>query len=172
MEELYHTRTKAYNILDKIIQDEYISRNVEKGIYNYTIWKSKERRQRCMWDNIHFLNMYVNKVRQIVTNISPNTYTDKTQTLKRLKEKQFLPHEIAFMTCYEIFPEHWESIIAEKKKKDAMMCEIDFGQATNQFRCMKCKGNKTTYYTMQTRSADEGETIFITCLNCGKRWRK
>ena len=52
------------------------------------------------------------------------------------------------------------------------MCEIDFGQATNQFRCMKCKGNKTTYYTMQTRSADEGETIFITCLNCGKRWRK
>ena len=41
MEELYHTRSKAYNILDKIIQDEYISRNVEKGIYNYTIWKSK-----------------------------------------------------------------------------------------------------------------------------------
>ena len=56
--------------------------------------------------------------------------------------------------------------------KPNMMCEIDFGQATNQFRCMKCKGNKTTYYTMQTRSADEGETIFITCLNCGKRWRK
>ena len=76
------------------------------------------------------------------------------------------------MTCYEIFPEHWENIIAEKKKKDAMMCEIDVGQATNQFRCGKCGGNKTTYYTMQTRSADEGETIFITCLTCGKRWRK
>ena len=40
-----------------------------------------------------------------------------------------------------------------------------------QFTCSKCKSKKCTYYEMQTRSADEPATIFITCLDCGKNWR-
>lgn len=169
------TREKSFHTLDSIIEDSFISRNVEKGIYNYTIWKSKSRCQKCSWDNINFLSTYLNKLRQIMTNISPNSYTNSDNTrhmLKKLKEGSFKPHEIAFMSCYDLAPNHWEKIIEEKKKRDDMMCEIDYGQSTTQFRCVKCGRNKTTYYTMQTRSADEGETIFIICLNCGKRWRK
>lgn len=30
---------------------------------------------------------------------------------------------------------------------------------------------KTTYYQMQTRSADEPMTTFVTCVNCGNRWK-
>ena len=41
-----------------------------------------------------------------------------------------------------------------------------------QFRCRKCNGNKTTNYQMQTRSADEPMTVFITCLKCGHKWRE
>ncbi|GMT28478.1 hypothetical protein PFISCL1PPCAC_19775 [Pristionchus fissidentatus] len=32
--------------------------------------------------------------------------------------------------------------------------------------CPKCAHTKATYSTMQTRSADEGQTVFYTCLNC------
>ena len=39
------------------------------------------------------------------------------------------------------------------------------------FKCGKCKSTKTTYYQMQTRSADEPMTTFVTCLNCTKRWK-
>jgi len=39
------------------------------------------------------------------------------------------------------------------------------------FKCGKCKSMKTTYYQMQTRSADEPLTTFVTCLNCEKRWK-
>ena len=39
------------------------------------------------------------------------------------------------------------------------------------FRCRRCKSYKTTYYEMQTRSADEPMTVFITCHNCGSRWK-
>ena len=40
------------------------------------------------------------------------------------------------------------------------------------YKCNACKSWKTTYYLMQTRSADEPMTCFITCLLCGKRQRR
>jgi transcription elongation factor S-II len=33
-----------------------------------------------------------------------------------------------------------------------------------EFTCRKCKGTKTTHYSLQTRSADEPMTVFVTCL--------
>ncbi|KAI6229008.1 DNA-directed RNA polymerase subunit [Aphelenchoides fujianensis] len=35
--------------------------------------------------------------------------------------------------------------------------------------CSKCSHNKATYSTQQTRSADEGQTVFYTCVKCGNR---
>ena len=157
---------------DKEKKEEYFARNIEKGIYNFTIHKSKERRQQCSWENDLFKEIYMSKLRQICGNLSTKSYIDNKDILERLWNDEFKPHEIAFMTCYELSPEHWKKTLVDKEKRDSMMCEIDFGQATTQFWCMRCKKNQTTYYTMQTRSADEAETIFITCLNCGKRWRK
>ena len=43
---------------------------------------------------------------------------------------------------------------------------------TDQFKCGRCKSRKCTYYELQTRSADEGMTTFITCINCGNRWKQ
>lgn len=42
---------------------------------------------------------------------------------------------------------------------------------TTQFKCGKCKQRKTTYFQMQTRSADEPLTTFVTCTVCGNRWK-
>ncbi len=36
------------------------------------------------------------------------------------------------------------------------------------FKCPSCGYNKATLETRQTRSADEGMTHFIICLNCGR----
>uniref|UniRef100_A0A8R1DWR0 DNA-directed RNA polymerase subunit n=1 Tax=Caenorhabditis japonica TaxID=281687 RepID=A0A8R1DWR0_CAEJA len=35
--------------------------------------------------------------------------------------------------------------------------------------CTKCGHGKASYSTMQTRSADEGQTVFYTCLKCKKK---
>ena len=37
-------------------------------------------------------------------------------------------------------------------------------------RCKRCGSNEVSYEFLQTRSADEGTTIFCTC-RCGKRWK-
>ncbi|KAJ2568655.1 transcription elongation factor TFIIS [Coemansia sp. RSA 1836] len=42
---------------------------------------------------------------------------------------------------------------------------------TDQFRCGRCKSRKCTYYQMQTRSADEPMTTFVTCTNCDNNWK-
>lgn len=165
-------RNKTKTILSEIIQDKYITENLEKGIFNYTIWCAKKRHQICVWDNDTFVAIYRNKLKQICANLIPTSYVKNPTLLTRLKNGEMLPHEIAFYTPCELFPECWDKIIQEKKKRDSMVSEIDFGQATNQFTCARCKGTKSTYYTMQTRSADEAETVFITCLTCGRRTRK
>lgn len=43
---------------------------------------------------------------------------------------------------------------------------------TDMFFCRRCKQRKCTYYQMQTRSADEPMTTFVTCLNCNNRWKE
>lgn len=35
-------------------------------------------------------------------------------------------------------------------------------------RCPKCDSEQMYYFTMQTRSADEGQTVFYTCVKCNK----
>ncbi|KAF6242159.1 transcription factor S-II, central domain-containing protein [Scenedesmus sp. NREL 46B-D3] len=43
--------------------------------------------------------------------------------------------------------------------------------STDMFKCGRCKQKKCTYYQMQTRSADEPMTTFVTCVNCGQKWK-
>lgn len=42
---------------------------------------------------------------------------------------------------------------------------------TDEFKCGRCGKRKCTYYQLQTRSADEPMTTFVTCVNCQKRWK-
>jgi transcription elongation factor S-II len=48
---------------------------------------------------------------------------------------------------------------------------INYVSKTNIYTCKGCKKNECYVYELQTRSADEPMTIFITCVNCGKKWR-
>lgn len=45
------------------------------------------------------------------------------------------------------------------------------GATTDAFKCGKCGKRKCTYYEKQTRSADEPMTVFVSCMNCGNKWR-
>lgn len=68
----------------------------------------------------------------------------------------------------------------ERRRQDAELAERNLREAkavqdneaeTDQFRCGRCSQRKTKYYQLQTRSADEPMTTFVTCINCGHRWK-
>ena len=75
------------------------------------------------------------------------------------------------MSSQELFPEHWKKIMDEKYKRDKMLYEEKHEAMTDAFKCGRCKSRECTYYELQTRSADESMTTFITCLKCGNRWK-
>lgn len=62
------------------------------------------------------------------------------------------------------------SMIAEQNLLNSQMAK-DNAAETDQFKCGRCNQRKCKYYQMQTRSADEPMTTFVTCVNCGNRWR-
>ena len=62
----------------------------------------------------------------------------------------------------------WKEMIEKKIKRDTHEA---VSMATDEFKCFKCMKRKCTYYQLQTRSADEPMTTFVSCLNCGNNWK-
>lgn len=62
----------------------------------------------------------------------------------------------------------------EEKIMHNSLMDSQFAKAqaeTDIFKCGKCKNRKTTYHQLQTRSADEPMTTFVTCVVCNNRWK-
>jgi len=49
--------------------------------------------------------------------------------------------------------------------------EADSRPTTNE-RCPECKHNEAYYEMKQIRAADESETRFFECVDCGHKWRE
>ena len=157
--------------LNNIIDNENQSINLEKGIFNYSLQQAKRLKIVKKWDNKPFVNIYLSHLKTIYENIKHPDLQHK------LKTGEIKAHLIAFMTHQEMRPELWEKMIEQKIKRDKSKYEVNLEAATDNFTCFKCQrndpenANKCTYYQLQTRSADEPMTTFVTCLNCGCRWK-
>lgn len=157
-------RSNVVKKLNEKINNEKHSSNLEKGIFNYSLKEADQRKVLKKWDNRHFIQIYLDRLRSIYFNLS-------NSLIKQINEETIKAHTIAFMTHQELYPEKWEQLINAKIKRDKYKFETNVEAATDTFKCRKCKTNKCTYYQMQTRSADEPMTTFVTCIECGNRWK-
>ena len=142
-----------------------VCKNLERGIFNYTIEMANHREVVKKWENRYFVAIYLDKLKTIYVNM-----VDK-KIQRKLLSKNYKPHELVYMTHQELSPEKWNNMVEAKKKRDENLFCPKISATTDDFTCHKCKSQKCTYYQMQTRSADEPMTNFVSCLECGNRWR-
>jgi len=157
-------RANIVKKLDEHLHNEKNSSNLEKGIFNYTLKEAERRKIVKKWDNKPFVQIYIDHLRSIINNLNDGI-------IKSINEGAIKPHIVAFMTHQELSPEKWSELIIAKIKRDKNKFETNIAAATDTFTCRKCKANQCTYYQMQTRSADEPMTTFVTCIPCGNRWK-
>lgn len=154
------------------ILTETETKDMEIGIYNWTIMEAVARGIARNWINPRFRSLYIEKARSVVSNIDATSYINNERLLQRCKENEFLPHDIAFMKPENTHPEMWKSAVDAMMKKYENAYENKVVAMTNMFKCGKCKKRECTFYELQTRSGDESTTIFIRCVNCGNSWRQ
>jgi DNA-directed RNA polymerase subunit M/transcription elongation factor TFIIS len=157
---------------NNIIKKKSISRRIEQSIFNYIIGVAKQKNITRGWNNSIFKKLYLSKVRSIYSNLDSESYIENKTFLKRILEKQLKDTEIGRLTTQDIFPENWEKLLEEKIKRDKIKYELKPEAMTSAFKCRKCGSRETSYYEVQTRSADEPMTQFITCLNCYNHWKQ
>ena len=166
-----HFRENLKNKFKDFIEKDDVSINLEKGIFNYSIREAKKKKIVRKWTNKNFIQIYTNRFRSVYSNIHPKSKICNKILLKKLKNRKLSPKKLAFMSHQEMSPRKWKKLIEAKIKRDKNLTEVDMSAATDEFKCYKCQKRLCTYYQLQTRSADEPMTTFITCLNCGNRWK-
>ena len=157
-------RCNIRNQINKKFNNEKYALNLEIGILNWALKEANVRKVIKKWDNPYFIKIYLDHFKSIWRNINE-------ELLKEVDKGHIQVHQIAFMTAQELKPNKWEKLINDKIQRDKAKYEVTLEAATDTFKCNRCKSNKCTYYQMQTRSADEPMTTFVTCLDCGQRWK-
>jgi len=168
-------RLKMLDVFNSLLSehcDEDDVANLERGIYNATLEDAKKHMVPLTWDHTVFTWMYKMISKRTVSNFHPKSYITNTTLIQRWKEGEFTLESIGHWTPYELNPANWKELKDQQFRRDKRILEGNLAMATDRFRCSQCKKKMCSYYELQTRSADEPMTIFISCLNCGKNWKQ
>lgn len=143
---------------------------LERAVFNNCLQESAKRHIIRDWSFPLFDKLYTRRMRHICGNLHPDCYIENKKLLDRYKANEFRFEDLMTWTETEVFPERNKELAEKQFQREQRLLEGNKANATDQFFCGRCHKRQCTYYELQTRSADEPMTIFIQCVNCGKRW--
>ena len=167
------------------------ARNAEISALNWAVKRTRAEGQVASWENKMFRWRYKHKIQGLLREMTRGSTWVSCATLVvgdhvsvklsltpqlagRLLIKELQPRHLATYPAEVLWPEGpmAQAAFTMKSKDTAreLMKTVD-ANFEGLFKCGKCKSKKTTYYQLQTRSADEPMTTFVTCLACMNRWK-
>ena len=143
--------------LRELVKAKFGNPEIEHAILNRCVSDAQKWNIDIDWDTPAFREMYRGRAmslysaRKLVESMTPDEFVNTSEVDRH--------------------PEHWMDKLREVAERDKALYSRKT-TASAQMYCSSCK-KKTNcdYYQMQTRSADEPMTTFVTCLECDKRWK-
>jgi len=145
---------------------------LEMGIYNAALSEATRRLVPLTWEHENFRWIYTMIAKRTVSNFDPASYVKNESLMERWRDGEFTLDALGHWPSYDLKPTHWTGLKDQQFRREKRILEGNLAMATDRFRCSQCKKKMCSYYELQTRSADEPMTIFISCLNCGKNWKQ
>lgn len=139
------------------VREKFESEAIETAILNRCINDAQKWFVDIDWANTVFVDMYRSRA------VSLYPYRDLAATME--------PTEFVNSTMVDLNPGRWKEMIQSIiDKKKAMYSKKS--TASIFMNCSSCKKKtRCDFYQLQTRSADEPMTTFVTCLECDRKWK-
>lgn len=137
---------------------------IEEGIFQFASnYVSSNNLERSI-----IVPVYSDKMIDIIRNLDPGSSIGDGNLLVKLREDQLDPSKIADMRPHELCPSVWQELLDRGELRRMKENNIE---TTDMFPCKKCGARAATVLQMQTRSADEPMTTFVTCVKCMHTFR-
>lgn len=199
VEVIYNALTAYAPIADlpiKLVRDT--AKNIERSVNRVAIEACRDNNIPTYWENADFVAKYSSVGYNILVNIDvtssvlsakapevKNYFISKIYHMMALTDVLggTIPAEvmayvqsyccdlktIASLSALDLNPAINRPYIEELERRGQEKIDIKF---STMYLCDKCKKRKTKERELQTRSGDEGGTLFIECLHCGYVWKQ
>jgi len=117
------------------------------------------------WSNPAFWEHYRGRCIQFYENLRTTDWPAK------ISRGEITLDAFAELSAIDLNPRRWKARIEAQIEKDKHLYTHS-GTASIYLYCSGCKKkSRCDYYQLQTRSADEPMTTFVTCLECDRHWK-
>lgn len=143
--------------LRDLVKNRFESEDIERAILERCVREATQWFVDIGWDNSVFVRHYQSRAMTLYK------YRDRAKTMT--------PKEFAELSTIELAPERWGDLVQKAIEREIAKHSKTTAASITMY-CSGCKRKSPCdYYQLQTRSADEPMTTFVTCLECHKRWK-
>jgi DNA-directed RNA polymerase subunit M/transcription elongation factor TFIIS len=152
-------RVRTINDFVSILKNIDFAMKIEAGVFEFTLIYTSIKN----YADVIMPSIYNDKVKDLCVNLDKQNSVENNYLKTAILTKKIDPQTLPFLSPQDLHPERWEKLIRKKKLREEKKKNI---ATTDLYQCWKCKSRKCRMFEMQTRSADEPMTKFITCLEC------